>query len=88
MKPPSGPNKTNPNKANFTYPQRGKTEVRCRMSEVRYLSSAFCFLSSVHGHLLVNRMKPKFLDFLLKNSFDSLAEFGKMLYMLDVQQFC
>jgi len=40
--------KTNPNKANFTYPQRGKTEVRCRMSEVRYLSSAFCFLSSVH----------------------------------------
>jgi len=39
---------SNPNKPNFTYPQRGKTEVRCRMSEVRYLSSAFCFLSSVH----------------------------------------
>ena len=60
------PKNTNPNKANFTYPQRhalsyakgGKTEVRCRFSEVRYLSSAFCFcrkascgLSSVHGHL-------------------------------------
>ena len=46
-------------KANFTYPQRGKTEVRCRFSEFRYLSSAFCFcrkascgLSSVHGHQL------------------------------------
>jgi hypothetical protein len=25
--PPSGSEKTNPNKANFTYPQRGKTEV-------------------------------------------------------------
>ncbi|MBA7715690.1 hypothetical protein ES703_124744 [subsurface metagenome] len=36
------PKKTNPNKPNFTYPQRGKTEVRCRMSEVRYLAS-------VHG---------------------------------------
>ena len=60
------PKKTNPNKANFTYPQRGKTEVRCRFSEVRYLSSAFCFLSSVHGHLLVNRMKPKLLNFHLK----------------------
>ncbi len=42
--------KTNPNKPNFSYPQRGKTEVRCRFSEVIYLSSAFCFLSSVHGH--------------------------------------
>jgi len=49
MKPPSGPEKTNPNKANFNYPQRGKTEVRCRFSEVRYLTSAFCFLSSVQG---------------------------------------
>ncbi len=29
-------------KANFNYPQRAKTEVR-------YLSSAFCFLSSVQG---------------------------------------
>ncbi len=47
---PSGPKKTNPNKPNFSYPQRGKTEVRCRFSEVIYLSSAFCFLSSVHGH--------------------------------------
>ncbi len=61
------PKKTNPNKANFTYPQRlalsyaegAKTEVRCRMSEVRYLSS-------VHGHLLVKRMKPKLLNFHLK----------------------
>ncbi len=26
------PKKTNPNKPNFTCPQRGKTEVRCRMS--------------------------------------------------------
>ncbi len=34
----------------FHLPQRGKTEIRCRMSEARYLSSAFCFLSSVHGH--------------------------------------
>ena len=50
MKPPSVSNKTNPIKANFTYPQRGKTEFRCRFSEVRYLSSAFCFLSSVHVH--------------------------------------
>ena len=41
------PKKTNPIKANFTYPQRGKTEVRCRMSEVRYLSSVFCLLFSV-----------------------------------------
>ena len=64
---------TKPNKANFTYPKRGKTEVQCRTSEVRYLSSAFCFcrkascgLSSVHGHKLVNRMKPKLLDFHLK----------------------
>ena len=24
------PKKTNPNKPNFTYPQRGKTELRCR----------------------------------------------------------
>jgi len=39
------PKKTNPNKANFTYHQRGKTEVRCRFSEVRYLSSAFWLLS-------------------------------------------
>ena len=56
MKPHSGTKNTNPNKPNFTYPQRGKTEVRCRMSEVRYLSSAFCFLSSVHGH----ESKPTF----------------------------
>ncbi len=49
---------SNPIKPNFTYPQRGKTEVRCRMSEVRYLSSAFCFLSSVHGRLLINPMLP------------------------------
>ncbi len=47
--PPSGPEKTNPNKPNLTYPQRGKTEVRRRMSEVSYLTSAFCFLPSVHG---------------------------------------
>jgi len=39
------PKKTNPNKPNFTFPQRGKTEVRRRFSEVRYLSSAFCLLS-------------------------------------------
>jgi hypothetical protein len=45
MKPPSGPKKQTQFKPNFTYPQRGKTEVRCRFSEVRYLSSAFCFLS-------------------------------------------
>jgi hypothetical protein len=38
------PKKTNPIKANFTYPQRGKTEVRCRLSEVRYLPSVFCIL--------------------------------------------
>ncbi len=68
------PKKTNPIKPNFTYPQRhalsyaegGKTEVRCRMSEVRYLSSAFCFPSSVHSHELVNRMKHKLLNFHLK----------------------
>ncbi len=45
--PPTGPKKTNPIKPNFTYSQRGKTEVQCRMSEVRYLSSAFCLLFSV-----------------------------------------
>ena len=37
------PKKTNPNKPNFTYHQRGKTEVLCRFSEVRYLSSALEF---------------------------------------------
>ena len=52
-----GENKPNskPNKANFTYPQRnaliyaegGKTEVRCRFSEVRYLPSVFCPLFPV-----------------------------------------
>ncbi len=47
------PKKTNPNKPNFTYPQRGKTEVRCRMSEVRYLSSVFC--SWAPGSLLANQ---------------------------------
>jgi len=51
--------------ANFTYPQRhalsyaegGKTEVRCRFSEVRYLSSAFCFLASAHGPNDRNRLR-------------------------------
>ncbi len=58
MKPPSGPKKQTQTKpvlsavewANFNYPQRhalsyaegGKTEVRYRFSEVRYLTSAFC----------------------------------------------
>ncbi len=63
------PQKNKPNQSQFHLPQRralsyaegGKTEVRCRFSEVRYLSSAFCFLSSVHGHELVNRMKRKFM---------------------------
>ena len=50
MKPPSGPKNTNPIQTQFHLPQRGKTKIRCRMSEARYLSSAFCFLSSVHGH--------------------------------------
>jgi len=44
-----------------------KTEVRCRMSEVRYLFSAFCFLSSVHGHLSRYwQTKPKVSDKLLR----------------------
>ena len=73
MKPPSGSNKTNPNKANF----KRHISVFCS------LESIVCCLQSV----LCSRMKPKLLNFHLKNSFDSLAEFGKMLYMLDVQQF-
>ena len=51
-------------KPNFTYHQRGKTEVRCRMSEVRYLFSAFCFcrkascgLAFVHGPNDRNRLR-------------------------------
>ncbi len=48
---------SNPIKPNLTYPQRGKTEVRCRFSEVRYLSSVFCFLSSVHGPQDRNRLR-------------------------------
>ncbi len=44
------PQKNKPKQSQFLCPQRGKTEVRCRFSEVIYLSSAFCFLSSVHGH--------------------------------------
>ena len=35
------------------------------MEEVRFLSSAFFFLSSVHVHLLVNRMMPKLLSLLI-----------------------
>jgi hypothetical protein len=61
--PENKPN-SNPIKPNFTYPQRGKTEVRCRFSEVRYLSSAFCFcrkascvLASVHGPHDRNRLR-------------------------------
>ncbi len=50
-----------PQRHALSYAEGGKTEVRCRFSEVRYLSSAFCFLSSVHGHELVNRMKRKFM---------------------------
>jgi len=56
-----------PQRHALSYAEGGKTEVQCRMSEVRYLSSAFCFLSSFHVHLLVNRLKPKLLNFYLKN---------------------
>ena len=48
---------SNPIKPNFTYPQRGETEVRCRFSEVRYLYSAFCFLASVQGPHDRNRLR-------------------------------
>ncbi len=42
--------KNKANQTQFHLHQRGKTEIRCRMSEARYLSFAFCFLSSVHDH--------------------------------------
>jgi len=72
------PQKTNPNKPNFTYPQRGKTEVRCRMLEVIYLSSAFCFLSSVHGHLppflaQIQGFTPKVIKKLEKLEFPNIS---------------
>ncbi len=44
------PQKNKPKQTQFHLPPSGKTEVRCRTSEFRYLSSAFCFLSSVHVH--------------------------------------
>ena len=44
------PQKNKPKQTQFHLPPSGKTEVRCRTSEFRYLSSAFCFLSSVHNH--------------------------------------
>ena len=34
-----------PKQSQFHLPQRGKTEIRYRFSEIRYLSSAFCLLS-------------------------------------------
>jgi hypothetical protein len=47
------PQKNKPKQTQFHIPQRhalsyaegGKKEIRCRFSEVRYLSSAFCYLS-------------------------------------------
>jgi len=39
-----------PQRHALSYAEGGKKENRCRFSEVRYLSSAFCFLSSVPGH--------------------------------------
>ena len=70
--------KNKPKQSQFLCPQRGKTEVRCRFSEVRYLSSAFCFcrkascgLSSVHGHQPppASYLPPQFsLKFALKNA--------------------
>jgi len=55
-------NKTN--QTQFLCPQKGKTDVRCQMSEVIYLSSAFCFLSSVHGHQPppTSYLPPHFLE--------------------------
>jgi len=65
------PKKNKPNQTQFLCPQRGKTEIRCRMSEVSYLSSAFCFLSSVHWHQPppTSYRPPQFsLKFTLKNA--------------------
>ncbi len=46
-KPPSGPKKTNPNKANFTYPKevKQKSDAGCQRSDICLLPSVFCLLS-------------------------------------------
>ena len=63
--------KNKPKQTQFLLPL---SSALCPLSSVLCpLSSAFCFcrkascgLSSVHGHLLVNRMKTKLLNFLLR----------------------
>jgi hypothetical protein len=60
-----------PQRHTLSYAEGAKTEVRCRFSEVIYLSSAFCFLSSVHGHQPppTSYLPPQFsLKFTLKNA--------------------
>jgi len=52
MKPPSGPKKTNPKKANFTYPKRHalsyakgvkqKSDAGCQRSDICLPPSVFC----------------------------------------------
>jgi len=49
------PQKNKPKQTQFPGPQRVKTEFPCRMSEVRYLSSAFCALSSAFRPLFPDK---------------------------------
>jgi len=54
---PIKPNLPDAQRHALSYAEGGKTKVRCRFSEVRYLSSAFCFLASVHGPNDRNRLQ-------------------------------
>ena len=56
--------KTNPIKANFPIPKGVKTDVRFRMSEIGYMSSAVFFLNSVFCILYsaVNKTNPNFSE--------------------------
>ncbi len=55
--------KNKPKQSQFHLPQRGKTEVRCRFSEVRYLSSVQVylppFLAQIQGYAPKIRKKPE-----------------------------
>ena len=71
MKPPSGPKKTNPNKANFSTP----------------LFRVLCTLrgpgldSDQRAGILCSRVKPKLLNILLKNSLTGLYNSVKYLFL-------
>ena len=88
--------KNKPNQTQFRLPQRhavsyaegGKTEVRRRFSEVRYLFSAFCFLSYVHGH---QTLAIGFASFIHVNSagclFYHFNGLGYLLQLWDLEYF-